>query len=77
MIRLRYLFSFTSIALRNPSLIRLKHMDVRKIISPGSAAFLHRLGAWQALPGDRIAAVETMRVAGDDGAEGRLALPRR
>jgi 2-octaprenyl-6-methoxyphenol hydroxylase len=37
-------------------------------ISPGSASFLRALGAWQTLPADRIAAVETMRVEGDDGA---------
>lgn len=39
-------------------------------ISPGSAAFLQRIGAWQALPGDRIAAVESMRIEGDR--DGRL-----
>lgn len=37
-------------------------------ISPGNAAFLGALGAWQALPADRIAPVETMRVEGDRGA---------
>ncbi len=37
-------------------------------ISPGSATFLHGLGAWQALPPGRIAPLETMRVFGDDGA---------
>ena len=37
-------------------------------ISPGNAAFLGTLGAWQALPEDRIAPVETMRVEGDRGA---------
>jgi 2-octaprenyl-6-methoxyphenol hydroxylase len=37
-------------------------------ISPGSAAFLRSVGAWQALPPERIAAVESMRVAGDGGA---------
>jgi len=36
-------------------------------ISPGSASFLRALGAWQDLPAERIAAVETMRVEGDDG----------
>mgnify|MGYP003353721728 CR=1 FL=1 len=30
--------SFTSMALRKPSLMRLKHIEVRKIIRPGSAA---------------------------------------
>jgi 2-octaprenyl-6-methoxyphenol hydroxylase len=34
-------------------------------ISPGSAAFLQRIGAWQSLPGERIAAVESMRIEGD------------
>ncbi len=33
-----HLFSLTSIALRNPSLIRLKHIEVMKIITPGNAA---------------------------------------
>lgn len=37
-------------------------------ISPGSAAWLRAVGAWQALPPERITAVETMRIAGDDGA---------
>ena len=37
-------------------------------ISPGSAALLRALGAWQSLPADRIAPIETMRVEGDDGA---------
>ncbi len=37
-------------------------------ISPGSASYLRTLGAWQALPRERITAVETMRVEGDAGA---------
>jgi ubiquinone biosynthesis UbiH/UbiF/VisC/COQ6 family hydroxylase len=37
-------------------------------VSPGSAAFLSTLGAWQALPCERIEAIETMRIAGDAGA---------
>jgi ubiquinone biosynthesis UbiH/UbiF/VisC/COQ6 family hydroxylase len=37
-------------------------------ISPGSAALLRSLGTWQALPAERVAPVETMRVEGDDGA---------
>ncbi len=37
-------------------------------ISPGSASLLRALGAWQALPAERITPVETMRVEGDDGA---------
>ena len=37
-------------------------------ISPGSAAFLRALGAWQMLPPDRIAPVESMRIEGDAGA---------
>ena len=36
-------------------------------ISPGSASFLRTLGAWQALPSERVTAVESMRVVGDDG----------
>ena len=43
--------------------------DVRVYaISPGSATWLHSIGAWQALPAERIAAIESMRIAGDDGA---------
>ena len=37
-------------------------------ISPGSAAFLQTMGSWQALPCDRIAAIESMRIVGDRGA---------
>ena len=37
-------------------------------ISPGSAEFLRVLGAWQRLPPDRIAPVESMRIEGDAGA---------
>jgi ubiquinone biosynthesis UbiH/UbiF/VisC/COQ6 family hydroxylase len=37
-------------------------------VSPGSAAFLERCGAWQRLPAERITRVETMRVHGDAGA---------
>ncbi len=36
-------------------------------ISPGSAAFLERCGAWQSVPQERIARVEAMRIYGDDG----------
>jgi len=35
-------------------------------LSPGSAAFLDDCGAWQRLPHERVARVETMRVHGDD-----------
>jgi ubiquinone biosynthesis UbiH/UbiF/VisC/COQ6 family hydroxylase len=35
-------------------------------LSPGSAAFLERCGAWQRLPRERVACVETIRVYGDD-----------
>ena len=34
-------------------------------VSPGSAAFLSALGAWQRLPSGRMAAIETMEVRGD------------
>jgi 2-octaprenyl-6-methoxyphenol hydroxylase len=37
-------------------------------ISPGSAAFLRSVGAWQALTAQRIAPIESMRVTGDGGA---------
>lgn len=36
-------------------------------ISPGSAGFLARCGAWQGMREDRVARVETMRIYGDDG----------
>jgi 2-octaprenylphenol hydroxylase len=36
-------------------------------ISPGSAAFLRSLGAWQDLAAERIMPVERMEVAGDEG----------
>jgi 2-octaprenyl-6-methoxyphenol hydroxylase len=41
-------------------------------ISPGSAAFLRSLGAWQSLPANRIAAIEAMHVTGDAGARLRF-----
>ncbi|MEO8738935.1 MAG: FAD-dependent monooxygenase [Casimicrobiaceae bacterium] len=34
-------------------------------VSPGSAAFLSALGAWQRLPAERMAAIEAMEVRGD------------
>ncbi len=34
-------------------------------VSPGSAAFLERCGAWQRLPPERVTRVEAMRVYGD------------
>ncbi|MEO8485460.1 MAG: FAD-dependent monooxygenase [Betaproteobacteria bacterium] len=37
-------------------------------ISPGSAAFLRAIGAWEALPEDRLAPVESMHIEGDRGA---------
>jgi ubiquinone biosynthesis UbiH/UbiF/VisC/COQ6 family hydroxylase len=36
-------------------------------ISPGSACFLHSIGAWQLLPVERIAPIEAMDVRGDAG----------
>src|SRR5438093_4351197 len=36
-------------------------------ISPGSAAFLRAVGAWQTLRCERIAAIESMHVEGDAG----------
>ena len=38
-------------------------------ISPGNAAFLRALGAWQALPQERLCPVHVMRVFGDDGSK--------
>jgi len=37
-------------------------------ISPGSAAFLQSVGAWQALDCERIEAIESMHIVGDTGA---------
>lgn len=37
-------------------------------VSPGSVAFLESLGAWSAMPHDRLTAIESMRVEGDEGA---------
>ncbi len=43
--------------------------DVRVYaISPGSAAFLRAVGAWQHVPPERVAPVESMRIEGDTGA---------
>jgi 2-octaprenyl-6-methoxyphenol hydroxylase len=38
-------------------------------VSPGSAAFLDRIGAFARLPAERLTAVESMRVEGDAGGE--------
>ncbi len=35
-------------------------------VSPGSASFLARCGAWEGLPQERLTRVETMRITGDD-----------
>src|SRR5260221_666512 len=37
-------------------------------ISPGNAAFLRQLGAWNAVPAQYLTPVHAMRVFGDDGA---------
>jgi len=37
-------------------------------LSPGSAAFLDRLGVWEDLPHERVTRVEAMEIFGDDGA---------
>jgi 2-octaprenylphenol hydroxylase len=37
-------------------------------VSPGSAAFLESLGAWSALSAERLTAIESMRIEGDEGA---------
>ena len=34
-------------------------------VSPGSASFLHAIGAWQRLAGERLAPIEAMDVRGD------------
>jgi ubiquinone biosynthesis UbiH/UbiF/VisC/COQ6 family hydroxylase len=36
-------------------------------LSPGNVAFLKEIGAWQAIPEDRLAPVHAMRIHGDDG----------
>lgn len=41
-------------------------------ISPGSVAFLSSIGAWQALPAERVAPIEAMAVEGDGGARLRF-----
>jgi len=38
-------------------------------VSPGSAAFLDRIGAFARLPAERLTAVESMRIEGDAGGE--------
>jgi 2-octaprenylphenol hydroxylase len=35
-------------------------------LSPGNVSFLKELGAWQAMPQDRLVPVHTMRIYGDD-----------
>jgi len=37
-------------------------------LSPGNVAFLRQIGAWDALPRERLCPVRAMRVFGDDGA---------
>lgn len=37
-------------------------------LSPGNAAFLREIGAWDALPAARLSPVRAMRIVGDDGA---------
>ena len=37
-------------------------------LSPGNVEFLRALGAWQAIPAERLEPVRAMRVFGDDGA---------
>jgi len=47
---------------------RAEGLDARVYaISPGNAAFLERLGAWQKIPAARLTPVHAMRVYGDDG----------
>jgi ubiquinone biosynthesis UbiH/UbiF/VisC/COQ6 family hydroxylase len=47
---------------------RAQFFDTRVYaISPGNAAFLARLGAWNTIPADRLTPVHAMRVHGDDG----------
>jgi ubiquinone biosynthesis UbiH/UbiF/VisC/COQ6 family hydroxylase len=41
-------------------------------ISPGSAAFLHGCGIWTHMAAERMQAIESMRVFGDEGAHARL-----
>lgn len=36
-------------------------------LSPGNVSFLKELGAWQAMPQERVAPVYAMRIYGDDG----------
>ncbi len=49
-----------------------KDFDARVYaLSPGNAAFLRDIGAWQAMPQERLTPVHAMRIFGDDG-EARL-----
>ncbi len=52
-----------------PEPVPEKQWDTRVYaVSPRSVTFLESIGAWRALPAERLAAIETMHVVGDDGA---------
>jgi ubiquinone biosynthesis UbiH/UbiF/VisC/COQ6 family hydroxylase len=52
-----------------PAAARQQGFDARVYaITPGNAAFLSELKVWQGMPPERVTAVRTMRVFGDDGA---------
>src|SRR6266496_1311055 len=52
-----------------PEPVPEKQWDTRVYaVSPGSVTFLESIGAWRALPAERLAAIETMHVVGDDDA---------
>lgn len=54
--------------LREPEAVIAGSLDARVYaITPGNAAFLHEIGAWDRIAADRRCAVLGMRVHGDDG----------
>jgi ubiquinone biosynthesis UbiH/UbiF/VisC/COQ6 family hydroxylase len=55
------------VARERPAPIRSEAFDARVYaLSPGNAAFLREIGAWQAMPERRLVPVQAMRIYGDD-----------
>jgi 2-polyprenylphenol 6-hydroxylase len=55
------------VAHQRPPSIASRSFDARVYaLSPGNVAFLREIGAWQAIPEDRVVAVHAMRIHGDD-----------
>jgi 2-polyprenylphenol 6-hydroxylase len=58
-----------ALARRTPRAAQAGAFDARVYaLSPGNVSFLREIGAWQAIPADRLASVRAMRIFGDDGA---------